>query len=67
MADVLKKAGSDVRGFYNENVQLPGSQISMYFKIQLHDLAEVAVAGKPERQMTYRTDALGDTHSVTSL
>ena len=43
------------------------TQILLYFKIQLHDLADTAVAGKPERQTTYRTDALGDTHSVTSL
>lgn len=63
MAEVVKAKGL----FYTETVRLPGTDITLYFKIQLHDLAEVAVAGKPERQKTYRTDALGDTHSVTSL
>lgn len=53
--------------FYTETVKLPLTEIMVHFKIQLQDLAECSVAGKPERQTTYRTDALGDTHSVTSL
>ncbi|CAJ1408493.1 unnamed protein product [Effrenium voratum] len=63
LADVIPKEHMILM----DTVTLPNTKIQLRLRIQLRDLKQGSIAGKPERQRTYRTDALGDGCSVTSL